>query len=273
MDISPREFGQVSRSAAVRQPQAALPRFSVLGVHVAAVQTRDAVARMEGWIAERAGCHFIAVTGMHGVVESQRDSSFKQILNSADLVVPDGMPLVWLGRRQGHSLKHRVTGPELMAAFCQTTGSRYRHIFYGGAAGLAADLARILSQRHGLRVVGTCSPPFRTLTEQEDKDLLAQIEEAAPDVLWVGLGTPKQERWMYDHQDKLSVPVMVGVGAAFDFVTARVKRAPGWMQENGLEWLFRLAQEPRRLWRRYLIYGSVFAWNVSLELLGLKRFE
>jgi N-acetylglucosaminyldiphosphoundecaprenol N-acetyl-beta-D-mannosaminyltransferase len=273
MEADHRELAQIFRSAAARQAQSALARFRVLGVSVDAAQIQDVVARMESWIAERAGCHFIAVTGMHGVAESQSDSSFKQILNSADLVVPDGMPVVWLGRRQGHSLKSRVCGPDLMEAFCQATGPRYRHFFYGGAPGVPADLATILSRRYGVRVVGTCSPPFRPLTNQEDKNLLAQIEEAAPDVLWVGLGTPKQERWMYDHRDKLSVPVMVGVGAAFDFVTARVKRAPYWMRENGLEWFFRLAQEPRRLWRRYLIYGSLFAWNVSLELLGLKKFR
>jgi N-acetylglucosaminyldiphosphoundecaprenol N-acetyl-beta-D-mannosaminyltransferase len=273
MKTDPRELAQAFPSAAARQAQSALARFRVLGVRVDAVQTHDVVARMEARIAERAGCHFIVVTGMHGVVESQRDSSFKNILNSADLVVPDGMPMVWLGRRQRHSLRRRVCGPDLMEAFCQATGPRYRHFFYGGAPGVAADLAKILSERYGLRVAGYCSPPFRALTKQEDKALQAQIEEAAPDVLWVGLGTPKQERWMHDHQGELKVPVAVGVGAAFDFVTGRVKRAPSWMQENGLEWFFRLTQEPRRLWRRYLIYGSVFAWNVSLELLGLKKFQ
>jgi N-acetylglucosaminyldiphosphoundecaprenol N-acetyl-beta-D-mannosaminyltransferase len=273
METYEREPVQASQRAATKQAESAPVAFRVLGVQVDAVQTHDAVARMEEWISERGGSHFIAVTGMHGVMEAHHDCWFKQILNSADLVVPDGMPLVWLSRRQGHPLKRRVCGPELMEAFCQTTGPRYRHFLYGGAPGVCYDLAQVLSQRYGLRVVGIYSPPYRTLTKQEDEDLLKQINDAAPDVLWVGLSTPKQECWMYDHKGKLSVPVMLGVGAAFDFFTGRVKRAPRWMQENGLEWFFRLRQEPRRLWRRYLIYGSGFIWNILLEFLSLKRFE
>ena len=253
-------------------PGSNAPCFRVLGVHVHAVQIADVVARMERWIAERAGCHLIAVTGMHGVAEAQHDPSFKRILNSADMVVPDGMPLVWLGRWGGHALERRVYGPELMQAFCQTTGPKYRHFFYGGAPGVPERLAEILQQRYGLRVAGTYSPPFEVLTTEEDNRIAEMIHVATPDVLWVGLSTPKQERWMDEHKDKFRVPVMVGVGAAFDFNSGRVRQAPTWMRENGLEWLFRLTQEPRRLWRRYLVYGSEFAWNACLELLGLRKF-
>jgi len=249
--------------------------FRVLGVRVDAVQIPDVIAQMERWIEERRGSHFIAVTGMHGVVEAQHDPAFKAILNSADLVVPDGMPLVWLGRRRGFALRRRVYGPELMLAFCaQTAHKGYRHFFYGGAPGVAERLAEVLRERFpGVAVAGTFCPPFGPLERMQRVRLLRLLDAAAPDVLWVGLSTPKQERWMFEFRPMLRVPVMVGVGAAFDLNTGGVRQAPVWMREHGLEWLFRLLVEPRRLWRRYLIGGLSFVWNVSLELLSLKRFD
>ncbi|HWP83578.1 MAG TPA: WecB/TagA/CpsF family glycosyltransferase, partial [Terriglobia bacterium] len=236
-----------------------------------ALQIPDAIDEMERWIRERDGSHYIAVTGMHGVTEAQRDFGFRAVLNAADLVVPDGMPLVWLGRLRGYPLERRVYGPELMLAFCQQTAHKgYRHFFYGGAPGVADALARSLAKRFpGLVVAGTYSPPFRPLTAAEDAEVSEYIQRAKPDVLWVGLSTPKQERWMHEHRPRLRVPVMVGVGAAFDIHTGRLRQAPRWMRERGLEWLFRLLQEPRRLWRRYLVLGSQFVFLVALELLGL----
>ena len=248
--------------------------FSVLGVRVDAVQIPEVVERVEEWIARREGCRYVAVTGMHGVMEAQHDGEFKTILNGAGLVVPDGMPLVWIGRQKGFpEVRRRVYGPELMAAFCEKTARRgYRHFFYGGAPGVAEELARRLAEQYeGLAVAGTYCPPFRALTEREDREVVEAIEAARADIVWVGLSTPKQERWMYEHGGRLSVPVLIGVGAAFDFHTGRLTRAPEWMRENGLEWLFRLAMEPRRLWRRYLVYGAEFAALVLLELLGLKK--
>jgi len=259
------------RSAGL-QPAAAIS-FNVLGVKVNAAQIPDVVAQMESWIHERDRCHFIAVTGMHGVTEAQHDASFKHVLNSADLVVPDGMPLVWLGRRYGHPLKRRVYGPELMQEFCEGTGPEYRHFLYGGMPGVPALLTDNLYRKYGTNVVGAYSPPFRPLTEKEEEVVLQTIHAAAPDVLWVGLSTPKQEQWMYRNRPRLKVPVAVGVGAAFDFHAGRVTQAPRWMQEHGLEWLYRLSTEPRRLWRRYLIYGSQFVFNVAREQLFLRRFE
>jgi N-acetylglucosaminyldiphosphoundecaprenol N-acetyl-beta-D-mannosaminyltransferase len=249
--------------------------FSVLGVRVAAVQIPGVIAQMEEWIAEGTGSHYIAVTGMHGVTEAQHDAEFKRILNAADLVVPDGMPLVWLGRREGHALRRRVYGPELLPAFCERTAAkRYRHFFYGAAAGVAEKLAETLAARFpGVEVAGTCSPPFRPLTPEEDSQIVELIRQAKADVLWVGLSTPKQERWMFEHRERLNVPVIVGVGAAFDLLTGKLKQAPPWMREHGLEWLFRLWREPRRLWRRYLVGGSKFLFYVSLELLRLRKFE
>ena len=179
-----------------------------------------------------------------------------------------------------------------MQTFCCNTGPLYRHYFYGGGPGVADRLADILKQRYGVRSVGTYSPPFRPLSEEEKVEVDRRIQAAAPDVVWVGLSTPKQERWMFEHRSRqehrrqvsgvrcqatgsfpLSVPVMAGVGAAFDFLAGTAKQAPVWMQENGLECFFRLTQEPQRLAHRYLGLGSKFAWNVALELLGVKKFE
>jgi N-acetylglucosaminyldiphosphoundecaprenol N-acetyl-beta-D-mannosaminyltransferase len=227
---------------------------------------------MERWISEGDTCHFIAVTGMHGVSEAHREPSFKHVLNSADMVVPDGMPIVWLGRYHGYPLKRRVYGPELMQAFCQDTSSKYRHFFYGGIPTVSDLLARTLQQKYGINVAGSYSPPFRVLPKEEDQEIISLINATKPDVLWIGLSTPKQERWIYEHRAGLRVPVVIGVGAAFDFNTGRVRQAPRWMRERGLEWLFRLIQEPRRLWRRYLIRGPGFALNVTAELLSFRKF-
>lgn len=248
--------------------------FQVLGVRVDVAQISDVIARMEEWIARREACRYVAVTGMHGVMEAQHDEKFKEILNAAGMVVADGYPLVWLGRRKGFAeMKRRVYGPELMEAFCEkTAGKGYRHFFYGGAPGVAEELARRFEARYkGLEVAGIFCPPFRALTKEEDRKAAAAIEKAKPDIVWVGLSTPKQERWMYEQRRRLRVPVLVGVGAAFDFHTGRMAQAPRWMREHGLEWLFRLMQEPRRLWWRYLVYGAEFAALVALELLGLKK--
>jgi N-acetylglucosaminyldiphosphoundecaprenol N-acetyl-beta-D-mannosaminyltransferase len=244
-----------------------LPNFEVLGVRVHAVQMSDAVEQLRSWIRSGEMGRFVAVTGMHGVAESRQNSYFRSILNSADLVVPDGMPLIWLGRWHRYSLRRRVTGSELMQAFCRETGPRCRHFFYGGGPGVAEELACVLHEQYGITVAGTYAPPFRPLTSQEEEAIRLRVEQAAPDVLWVGLSTPKQERWMYEHREEMKVPVMVGVGAAFDMNSGKLRRAPLWMQDHGLEWLFRLIVEPQRLWRRYLVTIPKTSWFVCWELL------
>ena len=241
--------------------------FRVLGVRVAAVQIADVISQMDRWIADRSCCHYIAVTGMHGITEAQHHSDFKDILNSADLVVADGMPLVWLGRLRGFALPRRVYGPELMLDFCAHSATRGRkHFLYGGNPGVADRLASVLRGRFpGLNVVGTCSPPFRALTRSEDDEAVREINQSEADVVWVSLSEIKQDRWMFEHRDRLKSPVLVGIGAAFDFHAGLKKQAPPWMRENGFEWLYRLQQEPRRLWRRYLVYGSEFMYRLALD--------
>jgi N-acetylglucosaminyldiphosphoundecaprenol N-acetyl-beta-D-mannosaminyltransferase len=248
--------------------------YRVLGVRVDAVQIGDVIKKMEEWIERREAGNYIAVTGMHGVMEARHDEEFGRILDGATLVVPDGYPLVVLGRRKGYELARRVYGPELMERFCEETARRgYRHYFYGGAEGVAEELGKKFARRFaGMEIAGTCCPPFRALTEEEEREVCEKIRASRADVVWVGLSTPKQERWMARVSEALGVPVMVGVGAAFDFHTGRVGQAPVWMRENGMEWCYRLMSEPRRLWRRYLVKGSEFAWLVILEQLGLKKF-
>lgn len=247
--------------------------FRVLGVRVDAVQIPDVMARLEEWITRRDACRYVAVAGMHGVMEAQRDAQFRQVLNDADLVVPDGMPLVWCARLRGHALPRRVYGPELMHTFCQLTAAKgYRHFLYGGDPGVAENLAAILQRDcPGIQIAGMYSPPFRPLTADESSKIISIINEAHPDVVWVGLSTPKQECWMHTHRGGLRVPILIGVGAAFDILSGRKRQAPAWMRERGLEWLFRLLQEPRRLFWRYVVYGSRFVVLETVELLGLRR--
>ncbi|WP_376791088.1 WecB/TagA/CpsF family glycosyltransferase [Thermoflexus sp.] len=246
-------------------------RVNILGVSVSAINMAMALEIIEGWIARRE-LHYICVTGVHGVMESQRDEALRQIHNQAGLVTPDGMPLVWLSRLKGFRHVDRVYGPDLMLALCERSIARgYRHFFYGGAKGVPERLSEVLQKRFpGLQVAGTYSPPFRPLTPEEDERVVRMINAANPDIVWVGLSTPKQEHWMAEHRARLTAPVLIGVGAAFDFLTGRKPQAPRWMQRAGLEWFFRLLTEPRRLWRRYLINNPLFVALVVLEAMRLR---
>jgi N-acetylglucosaminyldiphosphoundecaprenol N-acetyl-beta-D-mannosaminyltransferase len=185
------------------------------------------------------------------------------------------MPLVWLSHLKGHTEVERVYGPDLMLACCSRSLERgYRHYLYGGGPGVPERLAERLRQRFpGISIVGCHSPPFRPLTATEDAAIVRQINEARPDIVWVSLSTPKQERWMATHRSPLLAPVMIGVGAAFDMHAGLKPQAPRWMQRSGLEWLFRLLSEPRRLWRRYLRNNPLFVWQLLLQALGLKRYD
>jgi N-acetylglucosaminyldiphosphoundecaprenol N-acetyl-beta-D-mannosaminyltransferase len=248
-------------------------RVNILGVGISAIDMNQALNTIEGWIAHRQQS-YVCVTNAHGVTESQRDENLRRIHNAAGLVTPDGMPLVWLIRHRGFSTVERVYGPDLMLALCKRSVSKgYRHFLYGGATGVPVQLASNLQRRFpGLQIVGSYSPPFRPLSDEEDEQIVQMINETNPDIVWVGLSTPKQERWMAEHVHMLSAPVLIGVGAAFDFHAGLTKQAPQWMQRSGLEWLFRLATEPKRLWRRYLTNNPLFVLLVLRQILGLKHY-
>ncbi len=249
-------------------------RYGVLGVGVDAVDPAATVAAAEAWIAAREP-RYICFTNVHGIMEARQDEALRRAFNEAGLAVPDGMPLVWLGRLRGHSGVRRVYGPDLTLALCEAASRRgHGCYFYGGAPGVPERLAEALGRRFpGLRTVGTCSPPFRPLSPAEDEQIVRDINAARPDLVFVGLGCPKQERWMADHRRRLEAPLLLGVGAAFDFHAGDLRQAPRWMRSAGLEWLFRLCVEPRRLWRRYLIYNPLFVLHVLAELTGLVRYE
>jgi N-acetylglucosaminyldiphosphoundecaprenol N-acetyl-beta-D-mannosaminyltransferase len=245
---------------------------NVLGVPLAAVNLPEAADRIETWIDEGRQT-YVTVTGVHGVMESQRDPAVKRMHQKAGMCVPDGMPMVWVGRLKGHRSMNRVYGPDLMLEICRRSVDRgYTHYFFGGEEGVPEQLRdRLLTRFPGLRVVGLYSPPFRPLTGREEADLREEIQRLAPNILWVGLSTPKQESWMAAHVGQLDAPVMIGVGAAFDFHAGLVRQAPAWMQRAGLEWFFRLCMEPRRLWKRYLRNNPSFVVRILGQFAGIRK--
>ena len=248
---------------------AAIRRFTVLGVPISAITMADAVSTIGEWIGARTR-NYVCVTGVHGVIESGRDEELSRIHSGAGLVTPDGMPLVWLAHLCGEHHVERVYGPDLMLACCAESLKRgWRHFLFGGAAGVPELLARRLVARFPrLQVCGAYSPPFRALSEDEDRALVERINAARPDIVWVGLSTPKQERWMAAHVGRLAAPALIGVGAAFDFHAGIKRQAPRWMQRSGLEWSFRMLSEPRRLGRRYLVNNPLFVYKIARQLAG-----
>jgi len=248
-------------------------RVNVLGVGLSVLNLQTALnAIADAVSARRKG--YICVTGVHGVMEAQDDADFKNILNHAFLCTPDGMPMVWAGKLNGYREMSRVYGPDLMLDVCAwSEQSGCKHFFYGGAEGVAELLAQKLKAKFPkLNIVGTFTPPFRALNPAEEKQLAEQIRAVQPDILWVGLSTPKQEKFMAEYLPKLDVTLMVGVGAAFDFHSGRIKQAPRWMQRSGLEWFYRLCSEPRRLAKRYCRNNPLFVLKFSAQLLKLKKY-
>jgi N-acetylglucosaminyldiphosphoundecaprenol N-acetyl-beta-D-mannosaminyltransferase len=246
--------------------------IQVLGSRVHMVQIPEVLELMTHWIEEkRQKCHWIIVTGMHGLMEAHRDINFKAILNSADLFVPDGISLIWIARFRGFPLKKRVSGTDLMLEFFKIANKKgYQSFFYGDTKETLQEMAKkLLMDFPNLKIAGLYSPPFRPLTPEEDNKIIRDINQAKPDVLWVGLGLPKQERWIFEHKDKLNVPVAVGVGAAFKFLSGKVKRPPKWIGDLGFEWLWRFFQEPKKVWPRVLDI-PLFIFLVLLELIGFK---
>ncbi|RTH96481.1 glycosyltransferase [Thermus scotoductus] len=244
----------------------------ILGMRVDLISYEEATEKVLTW-AVAGESRYVCVANVHMVMEAHDDPNFRALVNAADLVTPDGMPLVWMLRKLGHPYQERVYGPELTLRVCAEAARRGVPVgFYGGHPEALEALVRNLRTRFpGLRVVYAYSPPFRPLTPKEDERITEEINALGCRILFVGLGCPKQERWMAEHKGKLWA-VMLGVGAAFDFHAGRVRQAPVWMQRAGLEWLFRLGQEPRRLWRRYLKHNPRFLLLAFLQLTGMRRF-
>ena len=249
-------------------------RANVLGVGIDALDAPAAVSRLFD-ARDRGERGYVCVTGVHGVMEAQRDPALRRILNESMLTVPDGMPTVWMGRLQRHDGIRRVYGPDLLLEVCRRSAmTGHTHFFYGGKPGVADELAARLTARfRGLRVVGTYTPPFRPLTGEEERTLQATLAATRPDFFWVGLSTPKQERFMAAYADRLPAGIMLGVGAAFDMHSGQLRQAPRWIQPLGLEWLFRTIQEPRRLFWRYARNNPAFVLRAGLQLCGLKRYQ
>ncbi len=247
-------------------------RANVLGVGVHGVNMETAVAAIERAARDRRK-GYVCVTGVHGVSEAQHDEALRRIHNRAFLVVPDGMPMVWVGRAQGLRDMRRVYGPDLMLEICRrSVATGTRHFLYGGRQGVADELAdRLLTLFPGIQITGTYCPPFRPLNPAEEQDLVQRVTEARPDYFWIGLSTPKQEKFAAAWLDRLDATVMLGVGAAFDLHTGRMTDAPAWMKNTGLQWLHRLAQEPRRLARRYLVNNPLFVLRILLQFAGMRR--
>lgn len=253
---------------------AALPRTNVLGVGVHAINMSTAVSVIEAAIAERRR-EYVCVTGVHGVMEAQRDPALVRLFANALLVLPDGMPTVWMGHLQGFREMDRVFGPDLMLAIVERSEQTgYSHFFYGGQPGVAGQLRDTLRRRFpSMRIVGTYTPPFRQLTNDEESELLSAVDRLSPDIIWVGMSTPKQERFMAEYLPRLHTRLMVGVGAAFDYHTGRVKDSPRWVKRSGLQWANRLWQEPARLWKRYLVNNPQFLLRAGLQLARVTHYD
>jgi N-acetylglucosaminyldiphosphoundecaprenol N-acetyl-beta-D-mannosaminyltransferase len=260
------------RTTADADPRLLHPHADVLGVQVSAVDLAGAVDFADRWVtAGQPG--YICMTGVHGVMEAQSDPDFRGILNRAALNAPDGMPMTWVGRWQGFRAMDRVFGPDFMAALCARSLARgYRHFLYGGKPGVAQRLRTALERRFpGLEVVGTYTPPMGALALQQEEEVCTLVRAARPHIVWVGLSTPKQERFMAQFAPRLQAPLLVGVGAAFDFHAGLIRDCPHWVKRSGLQWAHRLMQDPRRLWRRYLRNNPAFLWRIALQLAASRR--
>jgi len=252
-----------------------VPRARVLRVPVHVISLHDVVRQIDRWIQKGDGQRWIAVTGSHGIMEGFEHPEFKQILESAALSVPDGK---WAARAAAARLSlepQQVRGADLMSAFCALANECGYSAYFLGDTGdvLERLISKLRGQFPGMRIAGAYSPPFRPLSREENDQLIKRINDAKPHVLWVCLGLPKQERWIFANRQKLDVPIVIAAGAAAKFVSGSVAPAPAWIREHGFEWLWRLIREPRRCWHRSMVYGPQFAAYTILEICGLRRYE
>jgi N-acetylglucosaminyldiphosphoundecaprenol N-acetyl-beta-D-mannosaminyltransferase len=248
-----------------------IQRENILGVAVSAINMDQAIHQLRVWIQDEVNT-YVCVTPAHAIMECANDSSLMSIYNESGLTTPDGMAIVWLLKSAGHSHVTRVYGPDLLLTACKELSiDGARHFFFGGADHVVNQLAeRLQTENPQMKVAGLYSPPFRALSDEEDEKIIEIINSSQADIVWVGLGSPRQEKWMATHYNRINA-VLIGVGAAFDFLSGEKKQAPMWIQKSGLEWLFRLLTEPKRLWRRYIQYPR-FVWLVLLQKMGLKKY-
>ena len=245
---------------------------SILGVRIDMVDYDSTLSAIRDCIMHHSRGNYICASPVHPIMVAQRDKELKKALLNSLLTVPDGMPVVWAARLLGGSIRDRVYGPNLMLRLCEMSEREGYSIFlYGGSPETLEKLGENLRARFaGLKIAGAYSPPFRKLLPEEENGILEMIRVASPDILFVGLGVPKQEKWMLNMCHRVQVPVTLGVGAAFDFISGEKKQAPAWLQKKGLEWFFRLVTEPGRLWSRYLIYNPLFISYFVGQLLSFR---
>lgn len=243
---------------------------TILGSPLAVTDYVGAVAQAKAWAIEASQPRLIACANTHVVALARHEPTFRQTLERFDLLLPDGMPLVWaMNRHLAQPLSDRVYGPTFMLRCLEATqGEGFSHFLLGGTEELLASLStKLSSQFPELRIAGTYAPPFGEWSAEEDARMLARIAESKANFVWIGLGCPKQENWLARLRPQLPPAVYGAVGAAFAFHAGRVKQAPAWMQDHGLEWLFRIVTEPRRLWRRYFVFNSLFLYYLAAEML------
>lgn len=250
------------------------PHCNVLGVAVSAIDLDSAIDLASHRI-DAGDFGYVCLTGVHGVMEARADPAFRHILNRAAINAPDGMPMTWVGRLQGFRHMDRVFGPDFMAAMCRLSAQRgYRNFLYGGQPGVAELLRDNLTAKYpGLHICGTCTPPFGSLTPQQECEISARIQASKPHILWVGLSTPRQEHFMAQYLDRFQVPLLVGVGAAFDYHAGRIRDCSRWVKRAGLQWAHRTMQDPRRLCKRYLRNNPAFLWHIGAQISGLRHYH
>jgi len=247
-----------------------------LGNKISAMDMKETLEKISNWMRlDRSVPHWIVGKDMHGVVEAERHADFKYILNDVDLFLPDGISLLWLLRLNGFNVKERVSGIDLMVNFFPIAEKQgFSSYFYGDTEKTLQALDKKLMDKFPkLKIAGMYSPPFRELTKLEDDEIVEKINKSNPDVLWVGLGVPKQEKWIFEHRERLNVPVVMGVGAAFKFLSGDIKRAPKWIGNLGFEWLWRFFQEPKRMWKRVFIDMPFFLWLAVKDLFSGQSVE
>ncbi|HRE47521.1 MAG TPA: WecB/TagA/CpsF family glycosyltransferase [Aggregatilineales bacterium] len=240
---------------------------TIFGIRTTAQTFADALSQLTTWSADPIGRRYVCTCPVYTLMRGVDDPAVGAALRHADMVTADGMPLVWVQRHRGFPHAERVYGPDLVWGLCERTAeSPLRHAFWGGLPGIPERMAAVLVKTYpGLHVAGAVSPPVRPLENQPDAAVITQLNALNADVLWVGLGSPKQDQFMALYRPYLTAPLLIGVGAAFDLIAGVRRQAPRWMQRSGLEWVFRLGQEPRRLWRRYLLYNVRFVWRLWRE--------